>query len=79
MKRPAVALVTISLTILAACAGRSARSTSFVDTDSRRPELTVEVQNQNYDPATIHVYLAAAGDDWAVGGHKNVSYVHFDI
>ncbi len=60
MKHLKVAMATISLTVLAACAGRSARSTSFVDTDSRLPGLTVEVQNQNYYPATIHAYRAGS-------------------
>ncbi len=67
MKRLEVAIATISLTLLAACAGRSGRSTSFVDTSSRLPGLTVEVQNQNYYPATIHAYRA--------GGRRRLGYV----
>ena len=56
MKRLEVALATILLTLLAACAGRSARSTSFVDNDSRPTGMTVEVRNQNFYPATIYAY-----------------------
>ena len=55
MKCREVALATISLTLLAACAARSS-STSFDDTMTERTSLTVEVQNQNFYPATIYAY-----------------------
>ncbi len=75
MKRLDVALATISLTLLAACAGRSARSTSFVDRDSRLPGLTVEVQNQNYYPATIHLYRAGTRRRLgSVDAHQTASF-----
>jgi outer membrane biogenesis lipoprotein LolB len=67
MKRLEVAIATISLTLLAACAGRSARSTSFEGADSRQQELTVEVENQNYYGATIHAYRA--------GGRRRLGFV----
>ncbi len=75
MKRLAMAIATISLTLLAACAGRSARSTSFVDSSSRGPELTVEVQNQNYYPATIHLYRAGGRRRLgSVDAHQTASF-----
>ena len=55
MKRLEVALATISLTLLVACAARSS-STSFDDTMTEGTGLTVEVQNQNFYPATIYAY-----------------------
>jgi outer membrane biogenesis lipoprotein LolB len=67
MKRLEVAIATISLTLLAACAGRSARSTSFEDNVSRPQEMTVEVENQNYYGATIHAYRA--------GGRRRLGFV----
>ena len=75
MKHLKVAMATISLAFLAACAGRSARSTSFVDTDSGLPGLTVEVQNQNYYPATIHLYRAGSRRRLgSVDAHQTVSF-----
>ena len=75
MKRLEVAVATISLTLLAACAGRAARSTSFGDSGSRGPELTVEVQNQNYYPATIHLYRAGGRRRLgSVDAHQTASF-----
>ena len=58
MNRLFLKLTAASLLLTAlACAGRGARSTSFVDS-SRDRGLTVEVRNQNFYPATIYVYRA---------------------
>ena len=49
-------IASLSLVVLA-CAARSS-STSFGDTPTGRPSVTVEVRNQNFYPARIYAYQA---------------------
>ena len=67
MNRVILKLVIASLPLVVpACAARSS-STSFDDTMSGGTSLTVEVQNQNFYPATIHAYRA--------GGRRRLGFV----